>query len=84
MGDSSKLAPSPVTFHWAMFAPCGMYTNPTRRTAGVFTAAESAGTIESSRGNAREAPTPRRNVLRGNDFPIMIMIPLSSSETARL
>src|SRR5262245_31473880 len=52
-----------------MIAPCGMYTAPNRvrGAAAVLTVAVIAGTIASSNGSATVAPTPRRNVRRGND-----------------
>ena len=48
---------------------------PSRRTgfAAVRAAAESAGTIASSSGRARVAPTPLRNVRRARCFFVMIM-----------
>src|SRR5688572_22758667 len=49
--------------------------NPMRRTglAAVAARAESAGTIASSNGSAIVTPMPRRKVLRGSDFLLMIM-----------
>ena len=49
--------------------------NPMRRTglAAVVAKAESAGTIASSSGNAIVTPMPRRKVLLGSDFLLMIM-----------
>jgi hypothetical protein len=46
-----------------------MYTAPNRN--GAFVAAVNAGTIASSHGSATAAPTPRRNVRRGNDIFVM-------------
>src|SRR5437870_2950851 len=53
-----------------MMAPWGTYTNPTRLAgaAAVFFSSVCAGTIESSSGNARVTPIPRRNVRRGRCF----------------
>src|SRR5689334_10405084 len=41
--------------------------------AAVAAVAVIAGTMASSSGSARVAPTPRRNVRRGNDCFVMIM-----------
>ena len=49
-----------------------------RRTGAA--AAERAGVIASRNGSASEAPSPRSTVRRGNDFLVMIMVPLSSAE----
>ena len=45
---------------------------------GVFAQAVDAGIIASNRGNARVAPTPRRNVRRCRPFVRMNSIPMSS------
>ena len=50
--------------------------------AAVRASAVPAGTIASSSGNASVAPTPRRNVRRGNDIFVIIMTTFSSSGTA--
>jgi hypothetical protein len=54
-------------------APFGMKTAPKRSggLAGILACAVSAGTIASRNGNAMAAPTPRRNVRRGNDILVM-------------
>jgi hypothetical protein len=46
-----------------------------RRTgaAAVRAIADRAGTIASSNGSAKVAPSPRRKVRRGNDILVMIM-----------
>src|SRR4051794_27000161 len=51
--------------------------NPRRLGAALLVAADSAGTIASSRGSARAAPTPRRNVRRGKAIFVMIIYLLS-------
>jgi hypothetical protein len=60
--------------------PFGTYTNPRRRAgfAAVCASAESAGTMASSSGRASVAPSPRRNVRRGNDILLMNISVLSS------
>ena len=40
---------------------------------------DSAGIMESNSGRAKVVPRPRRNVRRGRDFLVMIMVPESSS-----
>jgi hypothetical protein len=61
--------------HRVMSQPIGMKTKPRRRTgfAAVFARGVAAGTIDSNKGSAREAPIPRRNVRRGIAFFVMII-----------
>jgi hypothetical protein len=42
--------------------------------AAVFASAVAAGTIASSKGKAIVAPSPRRNVRRGMNFFVMIIM----------
>jgi cytochrome c biogenesis protein CcdA len=83
MGDSSaSVSCGGVQRLWSH--PIGMYTNPSRGTglAGVWAHAVAAGIIASSRGNARAACAPFRNVRRGSAFFVMIMM-MPSFETER-
>src|SRR5882762_7700245 len=53
-----------------------MKTNPSLRTglAAVLASGVAAGTMDSNNGNAIVAPTPRRNVRRGMNFLVMIIM----------
>jgi len=68
-GVKAKSRPVVAGVHCSMIAPFGTYTKPRRRCglAALFAMAVSAGTIASRNGSATVAPTPRRNVRRGND-----------------
>src|SRR5437867_4942047 len=59
--------------------------NPNRGVgfAAVRVRSESAGTIASNSGSANVAPTPRRNVRRGNDILVMMNMTSSTFPDAR-
>jgi hypothetical protein len=58
-----------------MYAPIGMYTNPSRRTgfAAVAKSGVRAGTIASSKGSAKDVPTPRSIVRLERAFFVTII-----------
>jgi hypothetical protein len=78
-GESSKSRSPPAGVQASMMAPLGTKTAPKRGRgrAGVCASAVIAGTIASSSGRATVAPTPRRNVRRGNDRFVTNMGPLT-------
>ncbi len=67
---NSKPAPVVAGVQWLGRSPMGTNTAPKRRVgaAAVRTVGVRAGTIASSNGSARVAPTPRRKVRRGSDI----------------
>src|SRR5262249_22820727 len=69
-GESSR-APAAFGVQSAIAMPLGVWKNPRRGTpAGT---ADSAGTMASSMGNARAAPTPRTKVRRGKAILVIII-----------
>src|SRR2546422_763872 len=78
MGESSRSSPWPSGIHRARSHPIGIYTNPSLGTgfAGVLAHAVAAGIMASSRGSARAACAPLRNVRLGIAF-FVINITLS-------
>jgi hypothetical protein len=79
IGESSSSVLSLRGVHLDWSQPIGMNTYPRRRTplAAVLEVAVAAGTIASSSGNASDAPTPLRKVLRGIYFLVMNFIVLT-------
>src|SRR5438876_11088255 len=78
MGESSRSSPWPGGIHRARSHPIGIYTNPSLGTgfADVLAHAVAAGIMASSRGSARAACAPFRNVRLGIAF-FVINITLS-------
>src|SRR6185503_13345884 len=73
IGLNSKPAPVVAGVQWLGRSPIGTNTAPKRRVgaAAVRTVGVRAGTIASSSGNARVAPSPRRTVRRGSACFVM-------------
>ncbi len=84
VGVNSNPTPSVVGVHRSMTMPFGTYTVQNRVTgaAAARASAAEAGSIRSSSGSARVAPTLRSTVRREIASLGMIMTPTSASETA--